>query len=121
MSPALASRVTATAVDIRRVFHGFALRAAIAAAFRRHAGARWMPAFVRFSFSHISFILLDRIYLRLIALIKFPDLLLFDAPAALLAPLPPEARALTRANWSTPISRESGARFLPSSSRPGLG
>jgi hypothetical protein len=90
MSPALASWVTAAAVDVRRVFHGFALRAAIAAAFGCHAGARWMRAFVRFSLSHISLPSLDRICLRSI------DLLLFDAPAALRAPLPPEALALLR-------------------------
>jgi hypothetical protein len=82
MSPALASWVTAAAVDVRRVFHGFALRAAIAAAFRCHAGAGWMRAFVRFSLSHVSFPSLDRICLWSI------DLLLFDAPAALRAPLP---------------------------------
>lgn len=74
-----------------------------------------MRAFVRFSLSHISLPSLDRICLRSI------DLLLFDAPAALRAPLPPEARARTRTNWSAPMSRESGERFLPSGSRPGRG
>jgi hypothetical protein len=92
MSPSFAYRVTATAVDIRRVFHGFALRAAIAAAFCCHTGARWMRAFIRFSLSHIGFPSLDRICLRSI------DLLLLDAPAPPKATLPPEARALTRAN-----------------------
>jgi hypothetical protein len=69
MSPAFASRVTTTAVDVRCVFHGFALRAAIAAAFHCHAGTGWMRAFVRFSLSHISLPLLDRIGLRLIDLL----------------------------------------------------
>ena len=59
MSPSFAYRVTATAVDIRRVFHGFALRAAIAAAFRCQAGTRWMCAFVRLSLGHINLPLTD--------------------------------------------------------------
>jgi hypothetical protein len=62
----------ATAVDVRRILHGFALRAAIAAALGCQARTGRMLAFVGFLLSHIGLLL------------EF--LLLFDA--AQLAPEP---------------------------------
>jgi len=53
VSPALAAGVRATAVDVRRVLHRLALRAAIAAALRCQARTRRVLAFVRSSLSHL--------------------------------------------------------------------
>jgi hypothetical protein len=47
----------ATAVDVRRILHGFALRAAIAAALGCQARTRRMLAFVGFLLSHIGLLL----------------------------------------------------------------
>ena len=65
MSSALASGMAATAVDVGHILHGFALRAAVAAALGCQARTRRMLAFVRFSSSHIGLL--------------FELLLLFDA------------------------------------------
>lgn len=57
MSSALAAGMSATAVDVGRILHGFALRAAIAAALGCQAGTRRMLAFIRFCLSHIGLLL----------------------------------------------------------------
>ena len=54
MCSALTAGVRATAVDIRRVLHRLALRAAIAAAVRSDARTRRMLAFLRFSLRHLK-------------------------------------------------------------------
>lgn len=54
MSSALTSGVRATAVDVRRILHRFALRTTIAAAVRSEARTRRMLAFVRSSSSHLK-------------------------------------------------------------------
>jgi len=56
VSFALAAGMGATAVDVRRILHGFALRAAVAAALGCQARTRRMFAFVRFFSSHIGLI-----------------------------------------------------------------
>jgi hypothetical protein len=65
VSFALAAGMGTTAVDVMSILHGFALRAAVAAALGCQARTRRMFAFVRFFSSHIGFL--------------FRFLLLFDA------------------------------------------